>query len=45
MFLILQLNVAEQKSAELVKENKQLVDRWMARIGQEAEAMNNALHR
>jgi len=43
MFLTLQLNVAEQKSASLKKENKELVDRWMARMGKEADAMNAKL--
>lgn len=40
--LNLQLNMAEEKSARLQKENQDLVDRWMARMGQEAEAMNDA---
>ena len=38
----LQLNVAEQQKAKVQAENKQLVDRWMKRMGQEAEAMNLA---
>ncbi|KAF1812847.1 putative autophagy protein Apg16 [Eremomyces bilateralis CBS 781.70] len=38
--LNLQLNVAEAKSQKLRDENKELVDRWMARMGQEADAMN-----
>ncbi|CAG8920795.1 unnamed protein product [Penicillium salamii] len=40
--LNLQLNMAEEKSTRLQKENQDLVDRWMARMGQEAEAMNDA---
>lgn len=40
--LNLQLNMAEEKSTRLQKENQDLVDRWMARMGQEAEAMNKA---
>lgn len=42
MSLILQLNMAEQQFNKLKKENKDLIDRWMARIGQEADAMNDA---
>jgi len=40
--LNLQLNMAEGATRKLQKENKDLVDRWMARMGQEADAMNNA---
>lgn len=40
--LNLQVNVSERKAKELKQENKDLVDRWMARMGQEAEAMNEA---
>ncbi|KAJ9136876.1 hypothetical protein NKR23_g9442 [Pleurostoma richardsiae] len=40
--LNLQLNVAEQQRAKVQAENKQLIERWMARVGQEAEAMNLA---
>ncbi|KAJ5783010.1 Autophagy-related protein 16 [Penicillium paradoxum] len=40
--LNLQLNMAEERSSRLQKENQDLVDRWMARMGQEAEAMNEA---
>ncbi|KAJ5340753.1 Autophagy-related protein 16 [Penicillium brevicompactum] len=40
--LNLQLNMAEERSTRLRKENQDLVDRWMARMGQEAEAMNDA---
>lgn len=43
MSLNLQLNVAEQQSAKLKRENKDLVDRWMARMGREADAMNDKL--
>lgn len=40
--LNLQLNMAEQRSNKLEGDNKDLVDRWMARMGQEADAMNKA---
>lgn len=40
--LNLQLNMAEEQSNRLQRENQELVDRWMARMGKEAEAMNNA---
>lgn len=40
--LNLQLNMADEKSSKLQRENQELVDRWMARMGQEADAMNNA---
>ncbi|OAA67064.1 autophagy protein [Niveomyces insectorum RCEF 264] len=40
--LNLQLNIAEQQRDKVKKENKELVDRWMRRMGQEAEAMNLA---
>lgn len=40
--LNLQFNMAEEKSDRLQHENKELVDRWMARMGQEADAMNDA---
>ncbi|KAB8067793.1 autophagy-related protein 16 [Aspergillus leporis] len=40
--LNLQLNMAEERSNRLQKENQELVDRWMARMGKEAEAMNDA---
>ena len=38
--LTLQLNMAEENSQKLQQENKDLVDRWMVRMGQEADAMN-----
>ncbi|MCJ1275141.1 hypothetical protein MMC21_002941 [Puttea exsequens] len=38
--LTLELNMAEERSQKLRSENKELVDRWMARMGQEADAMN-----
>ena len=38
--LTLQLNMAEEQSQKLEQENKDLVDRWMTRMGQEADAMN-----
>ncbi|KAL4887457.1 autophagy-related protein 16 [Aspergillus karnatakaensis] len=40
--LNLQLNMSEEKSEKLKKENQELVDRWMARMGKEADAMNDA---
>ncbi|KAF9894593.1 hypothetical protein FE257_006481 [Aspergillus nanangensis] len=40
--LNLQLNMAEERSGKLQRENQELVDRWMARMGKEADAMNNA---
>ena len=42
MALLLQLNVSEQNNKVLRAENKDLIDRWMERMGQEAEAMNTA---
>jgi chromosome segregation ATPase len=38
--LNLQLNMADEQSAKLRQENKELVDRWMARMGREADQMN-----
>lgn len=32
--------MAEERLQKLQKENKELVDRWMARMGEEAEEMN-----
>ncbi|KAJ9210115.1 hypothetical protein DTO166G4_8305 [Paecilomyces variotii] len=40
--LNLQLNMAEDRSSKLQQENQELVDRWMARMKKEAEAMNDA---
>jgi len=40
--LNLQLNMAEQRTKKLQRENKELVDRWMALKNQEADALNNA---
>lgn len=40
--LNLQLNMVEEQSNRLKKENQELIDRWMARIGREADAMNDA---
>lgn len=34
--------MAEEQSTRLKNENQDLVDRWMARMGKEAEAMNDA---
>lgn len=39
--LTLQLNMAEEQAQKFRRENKELVDRWMARMGQEADAMND----
>ncbi|TQN64857.1 Autophagy-related protein 16 [Colletotrichum shisoi] len=41
----LQMSMAEQERDKVKKENKELVDRWMKRMGQEAEAMNLANER
>ncbi|KAJ9654344.1 autophagy protein 16, interacts with Atg12p-Atg5p [Neophaeococcomyces mojaviensis] len=38
--LNLQLNVAEDQAKQMKKENQELVDRWMAKMGKEAEKMN-----
>ncbi|KAF7513105.1 hypothetical protein GJ744_011371 [Endocarpon pusillum] len=38
--LNLQLNVAEDEVKKLRKENQELVDRWMERMGEEADRMN-----
>ncbi|PKY03598.1 autophagy protein 16 [Aspergillus campestris IBT 28561] len=40
--LNLQLNMAEERTGRLQRENQELVDRWMVRMGREAEAMNDA---
>ncbi|KAJ6144489.1 hypothetical protein N7470_008384 [Penicillium chermesinum] len=40
--LNLQLNMADEKSSKLQRENQELVDRWMARMSIEADAMNDA---
>lgn len=40
--LNLQMTVAEKERDKVKKENKELVDRWMKRMAQEAEAMNLA---
>jgi len=39
--LNLQLNMAEEQTERLRKENQELVDRWMARMGKEADRMND----
>lgn len=39
--LNLQLNLAEEQQEKLKKENKDLVDRWMVRMGTEADRMNS----
>ncbi|MCJ1403309.1 hypothetical protein MMC11_006532 [Xylographa trunciseda] len=40
--LTIELNMAEETNKKLKLENQELVDRWMARKGQEADAMNTA---
>ncbi|KAK0760930.1 hypothetical protein N5P37_005871 [Trichoderma harzianum] len=40
--LNLQLSMAEKERDRLKKENSELIDRWMKRMGQEADAMNLA---
>ena len=40
--LNLQLNVAERERTRAQEETRQLVDRWMRKMGQEADAMNLA---
>jgi len=41
--LELQLNIAEQTTKKLKLENKELIDRWMARKEREADEMNGRL--
>ena len=36
----LQLNMAEQRKEKLETENQDLVDRWMKRMGEEADRVN-----
>lgn len=43
--LNLQVAMAEQERDKFKKENKELVDRWMKRMAQEADAMNLANER
>ena len=38
--LNMQLNVMEEEKQKLQTENRELVDRWMKRVGEEAEKMN-----
>lgn len=38
--LELQFNLAEQRSEKLEMEYKELVERWMKRMGEEAEKVN-----
>lgn len=40
--LNLQVSMAEKDRDKVKKENKELVDRWMKRMAQEADAMNLA---
>jgi DNA repair exonuclease SbcCD ATPase subunit len=39
--LNLEIRMVEEQSEKLKRENKELVDRWMARMGKEAERMND----
>lgn len=39
--LNLQFNMAEQKAEKLDRENKELVSRWMKKMGEEADRMND----
>jgi hypothetical protein len=41
--LNLQLNMSEQNAKRLKVENKDLIDRWMARKRREADEMNETL--
>jgi len=41
--LNLQVNISEQNAKKLKAENKELIDRWMARMGHEADEMNKTL--
>lgn len=36
----LQLNLAEERSKALEEENRELVERWMRRMGEEADRVN-----
>lgn len=36
----MELNMTVQKAAKVQAENKELVDRWMRRMGREADALN-----
>lgn len=38
--LQLQVNMAESKREEVERENKELVERWMKRMGEEVERVN-----
>ena len=38
--LTLQLNMADERARKLEEENKELVERWMKRMGEEADQMN-----
>lgn len=38
--LTLQLNMADERSQKLESENQHLVERWMKRMGEEADQMN-----
>ncbi|KAL9014944.1 MAG: hypothetical protein Q9173_000419 [Seirophora scorigena] len=40
--LTLQLNMAEDQALKLRNENENLVERWMTRMGKEADALNEA---
>lgn len=36
----LQMNLAEERAKKLKEENSELVERWMKRMGEEAERVN-----
>ena len=40
--LTLQLNLREEQNQKLMDENKDLIQRWMDRMGKEADALNSA---
>jgi hypothetical protein len=40
--LNLQFNMAEERAGRFQRENQELIDRWMAHKGKEADAMNEA---
>lgn len=40
--LQLEIHTTEEKSKKLILENKQLVDRWISKMNEEAEKMNEA---
>lgn len=42
MVLEISVNAYEDRALKLEKENASLVDRWMKKVAQEAETMNDA---